>query len=93
MNKIEHSVTIPGYAWVDEDSQINWATREDMQDVKIEERPAGCTPVVIEITPAEEWVERQRKDRDFLGNLVDQVNQFTTDLHELEKAFKVRESK
>lgn len=90
MYKIEQKLELPGYAWFDEDGEINWALREEMEDVPPKERPQGCTPVVIEIYPAEEWFDKTRKEKEFLGDLASQVNQFTSELKALQNSIRVK---
>ena len=91
MSKIEDTMTIIGFAWVDDETgEINWAMKEDLQDVDPKERPEGCTPCVIEITPTLEWVENKRKEHEFLGDLQEQMNKFSIDMKKLEHNMKVK---
>jgi hypothetical protein len=92
MPAIEEAITFVGFAWLDEDGAINWAIREDLENVKPKDRPEGCTPVVIEITPTEEWAMKTQKDHDFLGDISAKINQFSTDLDALQRALKVGRS-
>jgi hypothetical protein len=89
MPAIDQTLTFVGFAWLDEDGAINWAMREDLENVKPSDRPEGCTPVVIEITPTEEWALRTQKDYDFLGDISTKINQFSSDLEKLQHALKV----
>jgi hypothetical protein len=90
MHKIEHKLELPGYAWFDEDGGINWALREEMEDVPPDKRPPGATPVVIEIFPTEEWFNKSRKEKEFLGDLASQVNQFTSELKALQNSIRAK---
>ena len=90
MPKIEESVTLMGYAWLDEDNALNWALKEDLQDIRPEDRPEGATPVVIEISPTLDWVDKKRKEHEFLGDLQEQMSRVTSDLRQLEKNMKVK---
>jgi hypothetical protein len=92
--EIEETITIIGYAWLDEtDKSVNWATKEDMEGIDPKKRPAGCTPVVIEICPTNEWVTKKQKDYEFLGDLAGQVNQFSSELQQLQKTIRAKETK
>jgi hypothetical protein len=87
--KIEETLTIVGFAWIDQDDKsVNWAMKEDMEDIPPDQRPAGCVPVIIEITPTEEWLVRKQKDHEFLGDLASQINQFSAELTQLQKSIK-----
>jgi hypothetical protein len=91
MAKIEENMTLVGFAWLDDDTgEINWAMKEDLEGVAPEERPAGCTPVIIEITPTMEWVNKKRREHEFLGDLQEQMSKFTGDLRQLEKNLRVK---
>jgi hypothetical protein len=91
MARIEDTTTIMGFAWVEDDTgQLNWAMKEDFEGVAPADRPEGCTPVIIEITPTLDWVEKKRKEHEFLGDLQEQMSKFTSDLHQLEKNLKVK---
>ena len=91
MHKIEHKLELPGYAWLDEDGGINWALREELEDVPPKERPLGATPVVIEIYPVEEWYDRTRREKEFLGEIASQVNQFTSELKSLQNSIRAKD--
>jgi hypothetical protein len=87
--KIEETLTIVGFAWIDQDDKsVNWAMKEDMEDIPPAQRPPGCTPVIIEISPTEEWLTRKQKDHEFLGDLASQINQFSAELTQLQKSIK-----
>jgi hypothetical protein len=88
MSAIEGPMTIVGYAWLDSEGDLVWAIREDMEHVKAQDRPAGCTPVVIEISPAEEWFTRKTEEQDYFGNISDQMNRFGDELRKLEFTLK-----
>lgn len=88
--KIEDSMTLMGFAWIDDDGDISWALKEDLQDVPPEDRPEGCTPCVIEVTPTADWVENKRREHDFLGDLQDKMNKFTGELEAIEKTMRVK---
>ena len=91
MPKIEDTLTIMGFAWIDsETGEINWAMKEDLQDVPPEERPEGCTPVVIEITPTLEWVDKKHREHEFLGDLQEKMSKFTTDLNALKHDMRLK---
>lgn len=91
MAKIEETVTILGFAWLDDDTgEINWAMKEDFEGVLPEDRPEGCTPVVIEISPTLEWVDKKRKGHEFLGDLQDQMSRVAEGLRKLEKNMRVK---
>lgn len=90
MARIEETITRLGFAWLDDDTgQLIWAFKEDFEGQGPEERPKDATPVMIEITPTVEWVEKKRKEHEFLGDLQEQMSKFTTDLRQLEKNLKV----
>jgi hypothetical protein len=89
--KIEDPITLMGFAWISgESGEINWAMKEDFEGVAPADRPEGCTPCIIEITPTLDWVEKKRKEHEFLGDLQEQMSKFTSDLHQLEKNLKVK---
>jgi hypothetical protein len=92
MERLEEPLTRMGFFWwtLDEngDKIINWALREDFEEIDPEDRPDGCTPVVIEITPTNDWVTKKQKEHEFLGDIQDQINKFTGDLQKLQKALK-----
>ena len=86
MAKIEETISLMGFAWIDDATgELNWAMKEDFEGVAPEDRPAGWTPVVIELAPTLIWVDRKKKEHEFLGDLQEQMNKFTTDLQKLEK--------
>jgi len=89
MAKIEEPITIMGFAWIDDDGVVNWATREDMDGVKPKDRPKDCISCVIEITPTNEWVDRAKNEYDFLGDIAGRINQFNSDLEALQKSIKI----
>ena len=92
MAKIETKLELPGYAWIDDsDGSITWVLRDELKDVPPSKRPPGATPVVIEIYPSEEWYDKSRKEKEFLGDLASQVNQFTAELTALQKSLKANE--
>lgn len=91
MSKIEQKLELPGYAWIDEDGNIMWALREDLEGVSPKERPLGCTPVVIEIYPVEEWYDKTRREKEFLGEIASQVNQFTSELKALQNSIRAKD--
>jgi hypothetical protein len=91
MSKIEETLSLIGFAWVDDNTgEMNWALKEDLEGVAPKDRPEGCTPVIIEITPTLEWVDKKRKEHEFLGDLQDQMSRVTSDLRQLEKNLKVK---
>ena len=91
MPKIESKLELSGYAWFDENGAIVWALKEELKDVPPNKRPAGCSPVMIEIYPVDEWYDKSRKEKEFLGDLASQVNQFTAELTALQKSLKANE--
>jgi hypothetical protein len=92
MPKIEETMTLLGFAWLDEDGELNWALKEDLEGVNPKDRPSGATPVVIEISPTEEWALKKQQDHEFLGDISSKINQFSSDLEALEHALKVKRS-
>ena len=87
--RIEDTETLMGFAWKDDETGLlNWALKEDFEDVDPKDRPKDCTPVIIEITPTVEWVTKKQKEHDFFGDLQDQINKFSGDLQKLQKALK-----
>jgi hypothetical protein len=89
MPKIEEQFSIHGFAWieVDEDGveQIGWAYREDIASLKPSERPEGCTPVVIEIIPTEDWIEKQEENLLGLGDISENLNYLKDEVAKLQK--------
>lgn len=92
MPKIEDTITLIGFAWIDRDGEINWALKEELQDLKPDERPEGATPVVIEISPTLEWIERKRKEHEFLGDLQEQMNSFSYEMKKLEHNMRLKKN-
>lgn len=90
MPKIESKLELSGYAWIDEDDSIMWALKEDLEDTPPDKRPEGCTAVVIEIYPVAEWYDKTRREKEFLGDLASQVNQFTSELKALQNSMRVK---
>lgn len=88
MSHIEETISKPGFAWFDEENALNWAWAEDLEDLDPHLRPDGCTPVMIEISPAEEWIEKKRRDYEYLGDLSENLNVLTDELNQLKKAVK-----
>ena len=92
MAKIESTITKNGFAWIEDDSgELVWAYQEELQDVKPADRPEGCTPVVIEISPAEEWINKKRQEQEYLGNLSEQLSHFKEELAQVQKDLKLGE--
>jgi hypothetical protein len=91
MSKIEDQMVLHGFAWIDDSTgEINWALKEDLEGIELKDRPEGATPVIIEISPVLEWVDKKRREHEFLGDLQDQMSKFTTDLQKLEHNLKVK---
>jgi hypothetical protein len=90
MEKIESKLELTGYAWFEEDGSIMWALKEDLEDTPPAERPRGCTPVVIEIYPTEEWHSKARREKEFLGDVASQVNQLTSELKALQNSMRAK---
>jgi hypothetical protein len=91
MAKIEETLSLMGFAWVNDDTgEINWALKEDLEGVAPKDRPEGCTPVMIEISPVLEWIDKKRKEHEFLGDLQEQMSRVTSDLRQLEKNMRVK---
>jgi hypothetical protein len=91
MAKIETKLELPGYAWIDdEDGSITWVLREELEGVPPNKRPKDCSPVVIEIYPSEEWYDKTRREKEFLGDIASQVNQFTDELKALQNSIRVK---
>lgn len=89
---IDDTVTINGFAWIDDDTdELVWAYQEELQDVHPSERPNGCTPVVIEINPAEEWLNKKQQERDYISSLSEQISQFRNELDQVSKDIKLGE--
>lgn len=89
--KIEETLSLMGFAWIeDETGEVNWALKEDFEDVAPQDRPDGATPVVIEITPTQEWFDKQKRDHEFLGDLQEQMSRFTGTLSKLERDLGVK---
>lgn len=90
MPKIEDTMTLMGFAWIDEDGELNWALKEDLQGVDPKDRPEGCTPCVIEVTPTLEWIEKKREEHEFLGDLQEKMNKFSSDVTKLEQNMRLK---
>ena len=59
--RIEDTETLMGFAWKDDETGLlNWALKEDFEDVDPKDRPKDCTPVIIEIIPTVEWVTKKQ---------------------------------
>lgn len=92
MAGISEPIVINGFAWVDDStSEVVWAYQEELQGVKPADRPDGCTPVIIEISPVDNWVAKKEKEHEFLGDVSEQLSKFKTDLSELTKSIKLQE--
>jgi len=92
MPAIESTMTVNGYAWIDEETEeLVWCYLEDLQDVPTNERPEGCTPVVIEISPADEWVNKRIAEQEYFGNLADQLSSFKDEIAKVQKDIKLGE--
>ena len=91
MGKITEALSLMGFAWVDDDTgEINWALKEDFEGLKPNERPNDALAVIIDITPTLEWVDRKKKEHDFLGDLQEQMGKFTDDLQLLQKNLRLQ---
>lgn len=78
MPKIEEPFQILGYAWLDDEEDLVWCTREELEGDT--NKPADATPVVIEFYPVEQWIEKQEKDQyGALTDALSQLNQFKQD--------------
>jgi hypothetical protein len=87
MSKLEHQDRLIGFAWYDDDTgDLMWALPEDFEGV---ERPKDATPVIIEITPTNEWVDNKDNEHNLLLDVQDTLNKFSKDLGELEKSLSV----
>jgi len=89
---IEETVVINGFAWIDDETgELVWAYREEFDGVKPSDRPAGATPVIIEITPSDEWVTKQQSggDKEFLGDLQKQLIYFKDELDKIQRSMRV----
>lgn len=92
MPAIESVMTINGYAWIQEDTEeLMWCYLEDLQDVPTNERPEGCTPVVIEISPADEWVNKRIAEKEYWGGLEDQMSSLKEQIARVQKDLKIGE--
>jgi|WetSurMetagenome_2_1015567.scaffolds.fasta_scaffold1110611_2 hypothetical protein len=90
MEKIETKLELSGFAWFEEDGSIMWALKEELEDVPPAKRPPGATPVIIEIYPVEEWFNKSRKEKEFLGDMASQINQFTSELKALQNSIRAK---
>jgi hypothetical protein len=91
MKPIETTICKPGFAWLDEDDDLIWAWAEDFAGIDPADRPPGCTPVIIEVSPSEEWYESKQQEYDYLGGLTKKLNQFSEEITKLEKTIKAGE--
>jgi hypothetical protein len=91
MPHIEETISKAGFAWIDSDNELNWAWAEDLEDIDPKDRPEGCTPVMIEISPADEWVDKKRKDYEYLGDLSENLNALSAELQLLQKSMRAQE--
>jgi hypothetical protein len=90
MSSIDNKLEIEGYAWLEADGSIMWAVKKDLQNIPPKERPNGCTPVMIEIYPTEEWYDKTRKEKEFMGDLASQVNLVTEEINALQRELRAR---
>lgn len=92
MSAIESQMVIYGYAWIDDETEeIGWAYREELQHKKPSERPEGCTPVVIEINPTDDYVTKKQQEQEYFGNLSDQLSQFKDELAQVRRDLEIGE--
>ena len=89
MSKITDKTVLMGYAWIDDEGNIIWAMKEDFAELKKSERPKDATPVVIEITPTNEWVDNKENEHNLLYDVQDKLNRFSSDLKALERSLSV----
>jgi hypothetical protein len=90
MPKIENKLELSGYAWFDDEGSIVWALKEELEDVPPHQRPEGCSAVIIEIYPTEEWHSKARREKEFLGDVASQVNQLTSELKALQNSMRAK---
>jgi hypothetical protein len=84
MGNIKTAIQIVGYAWLDDEGDVVFGSREDLQDDP--DKPEDATPVVIEITPSDEWIKKRQQDP--LVNVRHTLEKFAEEYRNFEKLIK-----